>query len=650
MLKMTRYLFVLLFLSPSVFGQFSTGGGGANDSVGIDANDDGTFEAYLYPAYIQKGSNITLTVAGDTVTITAAGGSGFWSFLDSTAIIHINDSTGDTLMYIIENSTYTQFKTENVAFEFLDAAAFTTILGPSGGDVLQILAGGSNDSVLFGEEWVFLGAKNADSAVMSKKYIDDAAAGGGIWVEGTDTLFAIDSDGDTVAVFWDDDGGNVRWQVATEDQTLSLFVDTLGIGGDVISEFAGDGLTVTSNALVADLGTEIDLTSEVTGVLPNANFTSNHTLTTNDNSITLNNDNTDVDAVIYIGKPTAGAMTIGWDKTAGRVAVSDPLGIGFNDVTDSTVATLNYVKITIEDSLNEYSLTSAISTLIGDSLDNYFDTAAVVDTVQGLIANDAVLLNNIGNPSADAAINMTTRQLKLTYTNPAVADGGFEVEASGAFSGDLIHVHQHTGNPGAATTLMSLEAEDADVLALNVSNTTPGDTLASFIGGAVYMDSLEVNGVSRLVGNISTSGTVDGVDISNLDDDIAADSASWNDAADDQNYTFNVFDPDAVFAVDAEVCIDPRTQAAITITRIDVTLDADPTTELTFSLKFADAFIGFANAVVIDDTATVAGVTTVTAGFGDATVPANKAIYLLIDADPDDNITQASFKVSYTFD
>jgi len=81
-----------------------------------------------------------------------------------------------------------------------------------------------------------------------------------------------------------------------------------------------------------------------------------------------------------------------------------------------------------------------------------------------------------------------------------------------------------------------------------------------------------------------------------------------------------------------------------------VSLNADPTTELTFSLKFADAFIGLANAVVIDDTATVAGVTTVTGGFGDATVPAGKCIYWLFDADPDDAITQASVKIYYSID
>ena len=49
----------------------------------------------------------------------------------------------------------------------------------------------------------------------------------GVWTERSDTLFAVDADGDTVAVMWDDDAGNVRWQVATEDQTLRMLIDSL---------------------------------------------------------------------------------------------------------------------------------------------------------------------------------------------------------------------------------------------------------------------------------------------------------------------------------------------------------------------------------------------------------------------------------------
>ena len=80
-----------------------------------------------------------------------------------------------------------------------------------------------------------------------------------------------------------------------------------------------------------------------------------------------------------------------------------------------------------------------------------------------------VKLNELANPDGNTAFTMTTRQIKFTFTNPAVGDGAFEVEASGAFSGDLIHVHQHTGNPGAVD-LIHAEADDADVTCLRLDS------------------------------------------------------------------------------------------------------------------------------------------------------------------------------------
>jgi hypothetical protein len=76
---MYKYLIIVLMLLPSMaMGQFfeSDGGTGSADSIGVDADDDGTFESYLYPAFLQKGANVTFTVAGDTLTIAGPAGSG----------------------------------------------------------------------------------------------------------------------------------------------------------------------------------------------------------------------------------------------------------------------------------------------------------------------------------------------------------------------------------------------------------------------------------------------------------------------------------------------------------------------------------------------------------------------------------------------
>jgi hypothetical protein len=95
-------------------------------------------------------------------------------------------------------------------------------------------------------------------------------------------------------------------------------------------------------------------------------------------------------------------------------------------------------------------------------------------------------LNNIAAPTANSAWAMTDKQLKLTWTNPSVSDGALELEVTGAFTGDVLHIHQHTGNPGA-TDLVHLEADDVDVLLLRVSG---AGSLASFEGGWLELEEL----------------------------------------------------------------------------------------------------------------------------------------------------------------
>src|SRR6185369_8852750 len=50
-----------------------------------------------------------------------------------------------------------------------------------------------------------------------------------------------------------------------------LTVSSLTRGSDTITDFTGTGLQVTAGALETTLGTSVDLTSEITGILPVAN-------------------------------------------------------------------------------------------------------------------------------------------------------------------------------------------------------------------------------------------------------------------------------------------------------------------------------------------------------------------------------------------
>jgi len=119
---------------------------------------------------------------------------------------------------------------------------------------------------------------------------------------------------------------------------------------------------------------------------------------------------------------------------------------------------------------------------------------------------------------------------------------------------------------------------------------------------------------------------------------------------DERFFSFNVWNPNAVYDTDTQICFEPNLPAAITITEVTVTLDADPTTELDWDLKWADAFIGLGNAALIVAIDTTSGTTDVDSGFDDATVAAGKCLYIEMAADPDSNIKQAIVKIRYDFD
>lgn len=79
-------------------------------------------------------------------------------------------------------------------------------------------------------------------------------------------------------------------------------------------------------------------------------------------------------------------------------------------------------------------------------------------------------LDQLLNPSANKNFNMGGRSIAFSFLDPTDHPGymgAFEIETSGTFSGALVHIHQHDGNPGA-TNLLHLQAEDVDVLPLRV--------------------------------------------------------------------------------------------------------------------------------------------------------------------------------------
>lgn len=119
---------------------------------------------------------------------------------------------------------------------------------------------------------------------------------------------------------------------------------------------------------------------------------------------------------------------------------------------------------------------------------------------------------------------------------------------------------------------------------------------------------------------------------------------------DDKFYCFNLWNPNALYDDDTQVCIEPNLPAAITITEVQITCGADPTTELDWDLKFADAFIGLANATLIVACDTTNGAADIDSGWNDNTIPASKCLYMEFGADPDSGIKQVIVKIRFDYD
>ena len=112
-----------------------------------------------------------------------------------------------------------------------------------------------------------------------------------------------------------------------------------------------------------------------------------------------------------------------------------------------------------------------------------------------------------------------------------------------------------------------------------------------------------------------------------------------------------ILDPNATYDVSTTVLLVPVTEDAMTITNIDATCGADPTTELQFSIVQATGYIDKTSPTDIEDNETDGGIRTVASGDIDITAVAQgQCIYLLFDSDPEDAMTSFSVDITYTFD
>lgn len=166
-------------------------------------------------------------------------------------------------------------------------------------------------------------------------------------------------------------------------------------------------------------------------------------------------------------------------------------------------------------------------------------------TIHGDASGATIPLDTIENPLADVDFNFgnnKTLDFRSVDTTVTPGQGVFNFTAGGAFNGSLVHIHQHTGNPGADTILLEVEADDADVIPLHVSganaisaefhNEITSPTITG-ISGATELTTTERPGISGSIeANTAEIVVLSGATVQNAVDILSVSGATVQNAVD----------------------------------------------------------------------------------------------------------------------
>ena len=238
-----------------------------------------------------------------------------------------------------------------------------------------------------------------------------------------------------------------------------------------------------------------------------------------------------------------------------------------------------------------------------------------IGDVQQLVLTDGKL-----NPTTDNDIDLgdATHEFKDAFFDGTVTSDAFAGPLTGAVTGAA------SGNllNSESDTLIGTLTADGLTLGQDENITLAGQTLDHDGTDFVFNDSV----------NIGANALTTSVPIK----------------SEPKNMIFTLYNPLAMQTDDTQVLIWRSTPAALTITNIKISLDAAGN-EIAGDLMFADAFIGFANATVINVCDTTSGVLD-DRTMADGTVPAGKDIYFQYDSPPDTAITQMGWNISWNYD
>ena len=523
---------------------------------------------------------------------------------------------------------------------------------------------------------------------------------------GVDTLVYITADttNDTVKIL-SDYAMIIGSEGLTAFDSLSgvrIKADTVEVGSDLITEFAGTGLTVTTNQLTVDLGTSIE-SAEIT----------NQTITKDDIDTTASDfvfddayrATSDIADSAYITKAYADGLsgtgetntlsdtgtfnnTSGFGLAGGKTGTALKVK-GLIEGSNITITASGDSAYTItgsaggsgsEDSIyfnteasatgTEYkSINNLVKVRPGTGItltredSTNFDMMRINSTLGTSIEGTEITDGTVNTIDLSSVVNTILSNAVTAYgwgdwdnanhdsTNFGDATIGWEdIDTAGQSLSHLgTSIDSTEITDGSVSLSKDLHTFTSAELATKITDET-GTGVSVFSTAPTFTDKITADslvidsiGVQEMDvgGNITIAGTVDTVDVGTL--------AAKVHKEDLKHWQFMIADPNNFFDTDSMVCIKPVTEKAITVTRVDVTCDAAPATEPAMALRFADNFISRTTPTTIGVITTAVGVKVLTS-FSDATIPASRCVYFVFTADPIDEIKSITVDITYTID
>ncbi|KKK57755.1 hypothetical protein LCGC14_3051290 [marine sediment metagenome] len=267
------------------------------------------------------------------------------------------------------------------------------------------------------------------------------------------------------------------------------------------------------------------------------------------------------------------------------------------------------------------------------------------------LAADATTLEtprDIGGVSFDGSASIVPTTIVVADTEDATTFVGLWTDATGSLLPKTDEQLTYVANTGVLTA-----AGFAGPLTGAVTGAASGNLLNSesdILIGTLTADGLTLGQDENITLGAQTLDH-DGTDfVFNDSVNLGANAltTSVNIKSEPKEWNFNIINPLATQTEDTQVCIIVSTSAALTISNIKITLDAAGN-EVAGDLMFADAFIGFANATVINVCDTTSGVLDDSA-MADGTIPSGKVVYFQFDSAPNTAITQMGWKITWSYD